>query len=243
MSQMKSSCINVRLEKQVLEQDELWLKRKCYQPEGPYLRPFAPNPAWKKALVFIVGLNPSTPFRGEFESYEQYWDSLTRNPELFLKAYYGKHQCREEEKSRTSRTISELVEYLSPLNVLVTNVYPYPTPDPKLIPKVIRKEPLDDRVLPHLIKVCKPRILLFHGREARSFAERYFKVKLNPYGAPARQSHTVTLQGSNYPTSLFAYHHFVGRVEKHAVMRERLKEFAEQIHSLISEHHLYGACS
>jgi hypothetical protein len=217
----------------VLEQSEQWLKRKCYQPHGTYLRPFAPNPAWKNASVFIVGLNPSTPFREEFESYEQYWDSLTRYPEHYYSAYYHRYQCREEQKSRTAKTISSLIELLKPLNVLVTNVYAYPTPNPKLIPKDIRQEEVEKRILVRLITICKPKVLLFHGREARTFADKYFKVKLDPYVEPSKQSTHVYIPNTNSSAWLFAYHHFIGRVEKHAVMSERLKQLANQIQTTV----------
>ncbi len=222
----------------MLEQSEQWLKRKCYQPHGAYLRPFAPNPAWKEASVFIVGLNPSTPFREEFESYDHYWDSLTRNPEHYYRAYYHKYQRREDQKSRTAKTISGLVELLKPLNVLITNVCAYPTPNPKLIPKAIRQEAIDERILVSLITVCQPKVLLFHGREARVFADKYFKVKLDPYIEPAKQFTIAYLPNTDSPTRLFAYHHFIGRVEKHSVMNERLKQFAVQMQAAINENRL-----
>lgn len=217
----------------MLEQGEQWLKQKCYRPSGPYLRPFAPNPAWKEATVFIVGLNPSTPFREEFESYEHYWDALTRHPERYHEAYQRKYQRREEQQSRTARILSRLIEGLQPWNVLVTNVYAYPTPNPKLIPRAIKQEQPGESILARLITLCKPRVLLFHGSEARGFAAKYFKVKLDAYLAPAKQSTVAPLPGLNSSARLFAYHHLVGRVEKHAVMREHLAQLAEQIQSAL----------
>lgn len=219
----------------MLEQGEQWLKQKCYRPSGPYLRPFAPNPAWKEATVFIVGLNPSTPFREEFESYEHYWDSLTRHPEHYYEAYRRKYQRREEQLSRTARMLSRLIEGLRPWNVLVTNVYAYPTPNPKLIPKVIKQERPGERILARLIAICQPRVLLFHGREARTFAEKYFNIRLDPYLEPAKQFTVTSLPGLDSCARLFAYHHLVGRVEKHAVMIGHLAQLAEQIQAALRE--------
>ena len=86
------------------------------------------------------------------------------------------------------------------------------------------------------ITICKPKALLFHGREARLFANRYFKVELDAYSKPKEQRVTAVIPGTTILSSLFAYHHFVGRVESHSVMEEHLKEFAEQIHLRVTQH-------
>lgn len=179
--------------------------------------------------MFIVGLNPSTPLRDEVESYEHYWSALTRQPELFYQAYFNKHQQREEQKSRTARMILEVTALLKPLNVLITNIYAYPTPNPEGIPKAIRQEAESESILIRLITSCKPQVLLFHGREARAFAEKFFNVKLDPYVEPTKQLMRASIPNTDAPVWLFAYHHFVGRVEKHTVMRKRLQQLAGQI--------------
>jgi hypothetical protein len=213
----------------VLEESELWLKNKCHSPEGPYLRPFAPNVKWQEATVFIIGLNPATPFRNEFSSFECYWSALTRRPEQYFEAYRDKYKKNEEEKSRTSKRISELITHLSPHNVLTTNIYAYPTTNPKKIPKWIKHEPLAERILIKLFAICKPKVLLFHGREARLFANKYFNVELNPYIEPTKQKTSSILPGVNSLCWLFSYHHFVGRVKPKNVVSEHIKQLAEQI--------------
>lgn len=210
--------------------DELWLRNKCNLAQGPYLRPFAPNINWKEAEVFIVGYNPATPFREEFKSFDHYWDSLTRFPEQYAEVYRSKHKKREEERSRTSGRIAEMVAHLYPRNVLVTNVYAYPAADPKELPRWVRQEPAAERALVRLFSICKPKVILFHGREARLFANKYFGVALDPYVEPARQHTAGTLPAAGTRCWLFSYHHFVGRVNTKEVVSRHLKELAEQIH-------------
>jgi hypothetical protein len=220
----------------VLCEDELWLRTKYYTTEGPYLFPFYPNPNWKEARVFIVGLNPVVPFREEFDSYEHYWQALTQLPEEFERARSKKQQPKKRSESRTQKRISELVSRLQPLNVLVTNIFAYPAVSPLGIPTELRREADENKVISRLIKICKPAALFFHGREARLFANRYFKVELDTYSKPQDQWTTAVIQGATAPSDLFVYHHFVGRVEPHPVMEADLKEFAEQIHARIAKH-------
>ena len=135
----------------MLSRNELWLKKKCYAEEGPYLFPFYPNPHWKEACVFIVGLNPIDPFREEFDSFEHYWQALTQHPEEFEKAYQKKQLQKKGEKSRTRKRTSELVRRLAPLNVLVTNVFAYPAISPHRIPKELRQEADKEKIISCLI--------------------------------------------------------------------------------------------
>lgn len=218
----------------ILSSPELWLKKSCYTKRGAYLFPFAPNPRWSEASVFLVGLNPIESFREEFDSFEHYWAALTRHPEMFEDAYRKKYGSSVKERSRTRRRIAEFVHSLKPLNVLVTNLFAYPTVNPCHIPKTLKREPVEARLITQLISVCKPRVLFFHGREARLFANTYFKVNLDPYAEPAKQNLTVMLPGASSSSSLFAYHHFVGRVDPHAIMDRRLEQFAEQIRQRIA---------
>jgi hypothetical protein len=140
----------------VLNRSELWLKNRCYTEEGPYLLPFSPNPHWKEASVFIVGLNPIDSFREEFDSFEHYWQALTRYPEEFKKAYPKRYPQRNEDKSRTRKRISELVRRLAPLDVLVTNIFAYPAVSPRLIPKELKQESDEEKIISNLITICKP---------------------------------------------------------------------------------------
>jgi len=211
----------------VLDPDELWLKRKCHTPEGPYLLPFAPNVNWKRASVFIVGLNPTSSFRDEFESFEHYWAALTRDPHTYTKIHHRKYLQRPE--SRTSKRIRHLSESLGPINVLVTNTFAYPTTNPMLIPTYIKREPVGERLISRLIITCKPKVVFFHGAEARKFGEAFFRLKLNPYLEPARQPMICHIPDTDSITYLFAYHHLVGRVETKEVTDIKLKQFAEQI--------------
>jgi hypothetical protein len=213
---------------------ESWIKSKCHTAEGPYLQPFAPNPNWKKAEIFIVGLNPVTSLREEFESFDQYWMALTKEPTLYEKTQQAKYLKQEVARSRTSLRIAELVDYLSPVNTLVTNVYAYPTTKPLSIPPQYRQEPIPERIISRLLIICKPKVLLFHGAEACKFANIYFNVKLDPYLPPGKQNTPGWIRGAPTPSRLFAYHHLVGRVDTGREVTRRLKQFAQLIQSQLN---------
>jgi hypothetical protein len=209
------------------------IKERCYTPAGPYLRPFYPNSSWEAARVFIIGLNPVSPLREEFASFDHYWKATTEAPAEFETVCLTKYKCAESERSRTSRRIEEFCKLLHPINVLITNVISYPATNPKLIPAQYRREPASERILSQLIQICKPKVLLFHGREARSFASTLFKVDLDAYLPPRQQKYRVSISESAGLSSIFAYHHLVGRVEVKSVVAEHLKEFADMIHQQV----------
>lgn len=213
----------------VTPEDEDWIKRKCHTAKGPYLQPFAPNPNWRNAEVFIVGLNPVTSFREEFDSFDYYWRALTTEPELYERTQEVKYLKQEPARSRTSLRISELIGHLAPLNTLVTNIFSYPSTNPSLIPQRYKREPVHERIISRLLVACKPKVLLFHGAEARKFASMYFSVKLDPYLAPERQNTSGWIPGAATPSMLLAYHHLVGRVDTGEEVTRRLKQFARLI--------------
>jgi hypothetical protein len=183
--------------------------------------------------VFIIGLNPVSPIREEFASFDHYWRAVTESPAEFEAACLTKYKCAESERSRTSRRIEEFCKLLYPINVLVTNIIAYPATNPKLIPAQYKREPASERILSHLIQICKPQVLIFHGREARSFASALFKVDLDPYLPPRQQNYWVTISEAAGLSAVFAYHHLVGRVEVKSVIDEHLKEFADIIHQQV----------
>jgi hypothetical protein len=211
-----------------------WLKAQCNTSTGPYLLPFAPNPNWPTASVFVVGLNPIASFREEFGSFNSYWNAVTRCPESFEKIYEQKYLRQGKERSRTNARLKELVTMLVPLNVLVTNVFAYPTTNPLRIPRAITDRPLTDMILPRLLEHCKPQAVVFHGAQARRFGERYFGVKLDPKIEPHRQQVSAVapyMEGRR--THLFAYHHFVGRVEPKVVVDIHLEQLAASIRRIV----------
>lgn len=217
-------------------EDELWIKGKCLTASGPYLQPFAPNPDWRSAEIFIVGLNPVTSFREEFDSFDHFWRALTSEPELYERIQQKKYLKREAARSRTSLRIAELLGYLSPHNTLVTNVFAYPSSNPSFIPRHYKREPMQEQILSRLLTACKPKVVLFHGAEARKFACMYFGVKLDPYLPPTRQKTSGSIPGATAPSMLLAYHHLVGRVDTGEEMSRRLKQIARRIrHRLCSD--------
>ncbi len=112
-----------------------YLREICNTPEGPYLRPFAPNPKWAEARIFIVGTNPATPLRKEFESFEAYWHSLAHDPEAFERIYKQQHSSRISKTSKTTGRARQFQNQLTPINILTTNAMIYPAKKPKYIPK------------------------------------------------------------------------------------------------------------
>lgn len=213
---------------------DLELRQSCFRLAGPHLQPFAPNREWKNARVFIVGLNPIAPLREEFQSFEDYWESLTSTPSKYIGQTRNNLSATSECKSRTTKRIIEMVSHLYPLNILVTNVIAYPSLKPELIPKEIRLEPYEKRVITKLIHICRPKVIFFHGREATKYANKIFDVDLNPYVHPMNQGTLAQIPNSHYKVWLYAYHHLVGRVDKGNVVSERIKQFSARIRAHFS---------
>ncbi|MXZ70852.1 MAG: hypothetical protein F4Z04_05005 [Acidobacteria bacterium] len=206
------------------------LRELCNTPEGPYLRPFAPNPKWAEARIFIVGTNPATPLRREFDSFDEYWDSLTRNPESFYRHYSEKHDSGQ---SRTTARRRRFEEKLKPINVLVTNAMIYPAPRKKRIPNKAEQRRIGIRCFQLLFGVCRPSSVLFHGADATRLAEEAFGGTLNPYLPIDRQD---TVVGDPAPCHLFAFPHFSGvGVQpgyKVSEMDEELARLAERMKTI-----------
>ncbi len=187
---------------------------------GPYLRPFAPNPRWRSAKVFIIGENPATPLRDEFDSFDEYWAGLTVEPELFHRVYQGFHSGGS---SKTTHWTRSLVQSVAPLNVLVTNVSWYPAGRFKDIPTAEQER--SDR-LQGLIAHCRPKVLFAHGRRARRFLDERFRVEVDPYCPPNQQ--TTVVSGM----LCLGYHHFTGQGLRNGASFQpaaAIPEFADRI--------------
>lgn len=176
------------------------LKKLCNTTSGPYLRPFSPNANWRKAPLFIVGENPATPLRDEFSSFDEYWQGLTRDPDIFLEKYAFNHRGGT---SKTTGWVSQLTRLVGPGECLVTNVCWYPSKPGLSVPKHDRS--LGPEYLGQLIEYCEPKVLFFHGNEACKFAENFFGTKVDRYAPPQEQQ---VVAGKSL---VFAYHHFSGQ--------------------------------
>lgn len=152
---------------------ETWLREVSNTSDGPYLRPFAANAAWKSARVFIVGTNPATPLRKEFGSFDNYWYALTHDERRFLEVY---RQSRSKGDSRTTLRVRELQTYLHPVNSLVTNVYPYPASGSGRIPNPTYHRLLGRQIFVRLMADLKPCALLLHGQPACKLLEWYHQA-------------------------------------------------------------------
>lgn len=161
-----------------MDLDEVWLQEACNTGEGPYLRPFQPNPNWRSAQVFLVGTNPATPLRTEFSSFADYWVALTDRPEHFYSRYQTKHAKGE---SKTSARARRFLEHVRPINCLVTNAFAYPARRASEIPGRRVQQQIGLEVFERLLRLARPAVALFHGAEALQLAQTYFGTPLDPY--------------------------------------------------------------
>lgn len=159
------------------------LREICNTQNGEYLRPFRPNPAWKRASVFIVGSNPATPLRHKFCSFDEYWDSLTKHPEVFKRAYL---EARLGGESKTTGRVNELCRYLGGINYLVTNAAAYPVEHGKPVPADQWRT--GEVIFGLLRDQCMPRAIFAYGSRAQQLIERVFHVSLDPYADPDDQN-------------------------------------------------------
>ena len=174
-------------------------------PEGPYLRPFTPNPKWTEARIFIVGTNPATPLREEFGSFEEYWHSLTQAPEAFEQIYKQQHSSGQSKSTARARRFQDQLE---PINVLTTNAMIYPAKKQKDIPNRAERRKIGACCFRYLLDVCKPSSVLFHGSEAVRLADESLGAKLNRH-QPIECQDTVVHNPSH--CHLFAFPHFSGQ--------------------------------
>jgi hypothetical protein len=193
-----------------MDEFEKELKSFCNQPRGPYLRPFAPNPSWQTASVFIIGTNPATPLRGEFEDFDQYWTGLTQTPAIFWQRYSPEH---DGGTSKTTANVKKLQEALPGTNCLITNVSWFPAkrfdPNVRVTDNVTGTPDSEvlcasSRWLKRLIGFCPAKVLFFHGRWGRKFAREAYGVSLDCCQPPREQNRRVDGR------LLLAYHHFSG---------------------------------
>lgn len=189
---------------QTKEIDDRYLREMCNTPKGPYLRPFFPNPKWYEARIFIVGTNPATPLRNEFESFDEYWRSLTQAPEEFERKYSQKHGSGQ---SKSTARAQRFQNRMHPINVLATNSIIYPGKY-KGIPNKANQRKIGTSCFQYLLGVCKPSSVLFHGSKAVKLAADSLGVNLDRY-QPIDCQDTV-IHNPIY-CHLFAFPHFSGQ--------------------------------
>jgi uracil-DNA glycosylase len=134
--------------------------------------------------------------------------------------------------SRSSTTKSERKASVKSLglNCLVTNISSYPAQKPEDIPPEQKSSRIGGKILKALMELCKPRVILFHGRHAETYGSKLFGVNLDLRGLPAEQFVTVKpWYDPEREISLFATVHLSGRGISRLVMANRLEEFARVI--------------
>ena len=149
--------------------------------------------------MIIIGTNPATPMRDQFDSFEQYWNGLTKTPELFDSKYKKEHNGKT---SKSTKNANQLLSQLEPFNVLVTNVVWYPVQRKKLIPK--QEWAYGEHALADLILHIKPKVIFCHGADAESFIKKYYGF-VDRYQSAVKQN--VVIDG----ILILAYHHFSGQ--------------------------------
>lgn len=185
------------------------LRELCNTESGPYLRPFAPNPEWRTAQVFVVGTNPATPLRGEFSSFEEYWRALTRDQAAFDKVYVAQRQGKP---SKTTGRACGFTSTLGSVSVLRTNACAYPTSRWKELRSQQKREQLriGREILGALVETCRPAVILCHGKQAVQTLSELFSVSLDPYTPLDQQDNVVTPWTDGRRMRLFAYPHLSG---------------------------------
>lgn len=199
------------------------LKQLSRTGAGPYLRPFAPNSHWNSSKVFIVGTNPATPLREEFENFDDYWESLTSNTSKFEKIYSAQHTSRA---SKTTRRARKVIAELDPISVLVTNSIAYPTRRMSKLQNLKRHREIGQNCFRLLVEINNPNTILFHGKEACDLCRNVFGITLDRYQPMATQ-----LAESDTGIRLFSFPHFSGvGVQKGypvAAMDDELRLFSD----------------
>ena len=176
------------------------MKEWCNTINGPYRRPFAPNTEWSNASVFVVGTNPATPMRDEFDSFDQYWSGLTVDPRLYNLRYSAAHSGKASKSTKNAR---HLLDELTAQNVLVTNVVWYPVSRKRNIPR--DEWTFGRQWLNELIDFVCPRAVFCHGADAEDFG-RSLNPDLDRYRPPSEQN-----EPNDEGMLVQAYHHFSGQ--------------------------------
>ena len=185
------------------------LRRLAQTTSGPYLRPFAPVANWRKARVFIVGKNPATPLRDEFESFDAYWDALTRNPLAFEAVYLSQ---RSGKPSKTTNRARRFEAPLRDIGVLRTNACALPSGSWSELSTAVRREQLElgRQILGALVDICQPAAILAHGKEGVQAISALFSTPLDPYVPLLHQATSASLAPGLAPVQLYAYPHLSG---------------------------------
>lgn len=187
---------------------EAFLRSVAQTASGPYLRPFTPDAAWRDARVLVVGTNPATPLREEFASFDAYWDALTRDPAAF-EAVYRAH--RSGKNSKTTARFARFAKPLRDAGVLRTNACALPSKCWSDLRAAEKRVQLESGllILRALVAICRPAVILAHGKEGVQAVSRLAGVRLDPYTPLLRQDTRATFPGMA-PVDLFAYPHLSG---------------------------------
>ena len=176
------------------------IKHYCYTDSGPFRRPFTPNKDWANADVMIIGTNPATPMRDQFDSFDQYWISLTEDPELYWEKYRTVHSGKT---SKSTSNVNLLLKLLEPLNILVTNVVWYPSQKKKFIPK--DEWHIGVSALTALYQYIQPKVIFCHGADAQDFAK-----SIDPSSDRYNSAQEQITKSTN-STLVLCFHHFSGQ--------------------------------
>jgi hypothetical protein len=159
--------------------------------------------------VFIVGTNPATPLRDEFESFDAYWHALTCDPKVFEAVYLSR---RDGKPSKTTARVKRFEAPLGDIGVLRANACALPSRRWSELPAGVRREQLENgrQILRALVEICQPAAILAHGKEGVRAVSTLFATSLDPYVPLLSQSVRASLALGMPPVQLFAYPHLSG---------------------------------
>lgn len=135
--------------KDLIELNEHLRKYTRFEPAG---RPFLCEGSPFGCEVFLVGINPATS-----TSFWEYWSVETGcDKSGWIKKYLENHGGKFKP---TRRRIELFFETASPLKVLETNIFPFPSEREKDLDPIYRDTALFD----YLVEEIRPKLILGHG--------------------------------------------------------------------------------
>lgn len=129
-------------------------------------RPFLCEGSPFACKIFLVGINPATT--------TSFWDYWSIQNGCDKKKWIRKYLEQHGKFSPTRKRIELFFEHTMPLQVLETNIYPFPSDRENELNKIYRDTSLFD----YLISVIQPKLILGHGTSVIKHLSKVYEEKL-----------------------------------------------------------------